>query len=38
MFGFEVHGVTPGGSAQVTLMLPPGVNLNAYYKLGPASG
>jgi hypothetical protein len=38
LFGFEVHGVTPGGSAQVTLMLPPGVNFNAYHKFGPEPG
>jgi len=38
LFGFEVRGVTPGGSAQVTLMLPPGVNFNAYHKFGPEPG
>jgi hypothetical protein len=38
LFGFEVRGVTRGGSAQVTLILPPGVNLNVYDKFGPESG
>jgi Calx-beta domain/Bacterial Ig domain len=38
LLGFEVRGLTQGGSAQVTLMVPPGVNLNAYYKFGPAPG
>jgi hypothetical protein len=38
MLGFEVRGVTPGGSTQITLMLLPGVTFNAYYKFGPEPG
>jgi hypothetical protein len=32
MFGFEVHGVQPGGAAEVKLFLPEGFNSNSYYK------
>jgi hypothetical protein len=37
-FGFEVHGVTPGGSAQVTMLLPNGSLVNSFYKYGPEPG
>ena len=33
--GFEVHGVAPGGSAQVTFLLPTGSLVNSFYKYGP---
>lgn len=32
---FTLDHVAPGGSATVTLDLPPGVHLNTYYKYGP---
>ena len=38
LLGFEVRGISPGGSAQVTLMLPPGVGFNVYDKFGPEPG
>jgi hypothetical protein len=38
LFGFELRGVTPGGSARVTLTLPSGVNVNAHHKFGPEPG
>ncbi|NOS78789.1 MAG: hypothetical protein HOP35_12670, partial [Nitrospira sp.] len=37
-FGFEVHGVTPGGSTQVTMLLPSGSLVNTFYKYGPEPG
>ena len=36
--GFEVHGVTLGGSAQVTVLLPTGSLVNSFYKYGPEPG
>ncbi len=36
--GFEVHGVTPGGSAEVTMLLPDGSGVNGFYKFGPEPG
>src|SRR5205085_12595729 len=38
LFGFEVHGVTPGGTASVRLTLPAGVSAAAYLKEDPATG
>ncbi len=35
---FEVHGVTPGGTAQVTMLLPSGSLVNSFYKFGPEPG
>ncbi len=32
---FEVHGVTVGGSTTVTLHVPPGSDIQEYYKYGP---
>ena len=37
-FGFEVHGVAPGGSAEVRVALPRGTGADAYYKIDPATG
>ena len=38
VFGFEVHGVAPGGSAQVRVALPRGTGADAYYKIDPTTG
>ena len=38
LFGFEVHGVTPGGTAAVRLTLPTGLAPSAYFKQDPATG
>ena len=32
---YEVQGLAPGGTATVTLILPPGATMNTYYKYGP---
>ncbi|MBI4002597.1 MAG: LEPR-XLL domain-containing protein [Nitrospira defluvii] len=37
-FGFEVHGVTPGAIAQVTMLLPTGSLVDSFYKYGPEPG
>lgn len=37
-FKFTVQGLTPGGSTTVTLLLPPSVAVNTYYKYGPEPG
>jgi uncharacterized delta-60 repeat protein len=36
-FQFTVEGVEEGGTAPVILYMPPGVPVNAYYKLNPAT-
>jgi hypothetical protein len=38
LLGFALRGVTPGGIAQVTLLLPSGVSINAYHKFGREPG
>jgi Ca2+-binding RTX toxin-like protein len=37
-FSFQVHGLTAGGSATVTLSLPAGVTVDTYYRYGPTPG
>ncbi len=34
-FGFRVRGLVVGGTTTVTLLLPPGVTVETYYKYGP---
>jgi hypothetical protein len=34
-FSFQVQGLTAGSSTSITLALPPGVTVNAYYRYGP---
>ena len=36
--GFEVHGLAPGATTQVTLYFPPGSQVNTYFKYSEASG
>jgi probable HAF family extracellular repeat protein len=36
--GFEVHGVTPGGSTELMMLLPDGSGVNSFYKFGPEPG
>jgi RHS repeat-associated protein len=38
LFGFQVHGVPPGGAATVKMILPDDVNVSAYFKQDPATG